>query len=83
MVKVSVTRKHIKRGTCGSTARCAVALAVADATGEDDICAVESYIYVGRTTRYNTPQVVCEFMSKFDKRVECEPFEFEMELATC
>lgn len=76
-MKVKVEQRHIDRGERGDAFCCAVALAVAEATGYDDVWVDEYSMSVG-DFYYRTPKSASDFIENFDSGYAVAPFEFEL-----
>lgn len=79
VIKVKVTKKHIKMGKCGSLQKCPVALALLSAKFKDPtVCSDLGVIYKDREYMLATPKKVLHFIDKFDDTKAGKPFEFTL-----
>ena len=70
-IKVNVTEEDIREGVCGDAHRCAVAQALARATGDSDPCVCERdwTLYICVHLRYFVaPMSVVDFVHQFDRQ---------------
>lgn len=79
---VNVTAAHIAAGKPDDGCNCAVALAVAEAVGcpgnpEWSVDVSNKWIYID-SKRYETPQSVKDFISRYDSGLSVTPFQFEV-----
>lgn len=74
---VNVTKKHIAHGTRRNLYRCAVAIAITDATGLR--CeATPEVLTIGDDFECPTPDKVARFIEAFDTGHHVDPFSFRM-----
>jgi hypothetical protein len=92
--RVEVTQKHINDGVCGNPKRCAVAQAISEIEGMEDVDvrlsvpqgsfrvqrAVAYFNWQGKTYAVALPPEVARFIAAFDKAEQVKPFVFEMSL---
>ena len=82
--KIRVTQRHIDSGVSGGSTSCPVALAVREVLGVDADVSVGSYTLGYRPKNrldyrlLDLPTRVTDFISRFDKGLEVDPFEFEL-----
>ena len=80
-MRVKVSNEHIEKGEVGMPKCCPVALAMKDMGMVDPF--VDSmgirFSLLGHRHYASTPNVVNDFLYKFDYGREVEPFEFELE----
>jgi len=76
-IEIDVTARDIAEGKPGKCERCPIALAVRRIFPNDDI-RVDSIIWIGDNwdARFDTPEVACDFIDRFDSGQEVSPFKF-------
>jgi hypothetical protein len=76
-MKVKVEQRHIDKGIPKSSSCCAVALAVREVVGHEDVD-VDEYSIAVAYDSYRAPRKVTEFIEDFDRGDVVSPFEFEL-----
>jgi hypothetical protein len=77
-VKITVTQEDIDRGQRKSMTKCPVARAVQAATGAEHVSVARSTIVVDFWSGVR-PDVVAEFIKRYDYGFDVQPFEFDMD----
>lgn len=81
---INVTQEHIDRGTMEDCEHCPVALAINEAIPGTRSDVGGNQIYIGNyhcTSReIQTPEVVRQFIARYDSDVLVKPFSFTIEL---
>jgi hypothetical protein len=80
---IKVTEEHISRGKCHDAQRCAVALAIHDAVDSPYVAVGTRMITCVGYHHAVIPTDVKAWISRFDRALPVEPFEFELELVSC
>lgn len=80
-VRIEVTAEDIAKGNPGDACACPVALALQRVLGDAQCSTDGLECYVGgQRELVNAPPSVREFVDRFDKQADVEPFAFEIEV---
>ena len=80
-----VTKEHIKNGESCSIWHCPLAISISDSLGWDatvnktEVYRYESLSKAGPDYFYYLSPQIQDWIQQFDKEIESEPFEFEIE----
>lgn len=86
MTQVTVSKRHIDDGKCGSPKRCAVALAIREHVKEGIYVCIEAgqVCFTSYTkadfSRRKLPIEASQFIERFDRMKSVEPITFELDI---
>ena len=77
---IEVKQKHIKNGRPSKLGECAIALAISDKLGCNNVMVGLIVARVGENY-YGLPRSARRFITKFDKnKKDCKPFNFKLDV---
>lgn len=77
---INVTQEHIKQGCRVNCAKCPVALALKERTGDLWLVGGSYIRRNGHNDLIELPAVVTQWILDFDDGIEVQPFSFELEI---
>lgn len=77
-MKITVKKTHIRRGAKGLPDSCAIALAIKEQLGTNDVSVSSKIMKIGKKV-ISLPSEAVDFIAAFDdNKSSVEPFEFEI-----
>lgn len=78
-MKINVTQRDIEKGLREDPNSCPVARAI-KRRGFEDVSVKTQVIWIG-CRKYNPPEIVEDFIERFDKGDTVQPFKFELDFS--